>query len=134
MFVAMDGDNVGAALERAIILEDEQAINEISANVAHAISYLVEYFEMTGGRIIFSGGDNLLVQVNSSNRFDVMELPKICEGVTFSVGIGESMRESYLALKMAKLSGKACVFKYDEINFSVDNGPTKVINKDSHLR
>ncbi len=122
MYIAIDGDDVGSHIEFLIIMNQTDKLSWFSDNYSKTINWLIEnlaqYFD---ANIIFSGGDNLLASVDSSQfSFDKLEFlrqefhKKINK--TISIGLGSSPREAYFALKLAKTSGKNSIQNYEDLS------------------
>jgi len=115
-YFGLDGDDTGRELERLFQIEGKpEAIAKFSKAVDSAISAVSKRVveDPINGKIIFSSGDDLL--------FEGIYVPKAIEdlrlayreksrGCTCSIGFGTTLKETYVALKMAKASpGKDCV-------------------------
>jgi GTP cyclohydrolase III len=111
-YLAVDGDNVGSHLEYFTITNDTDSLTQFSAKFNAAMIWfqeqLVTQFQAT---VFFSGGDNLLARI-TANGSSVERLEKLRIDFadraqsTLSMGLGESPQRAYLALKLAKTSGK----------------------------
>lgn len=122
MFIAVDGDDIGRSLELYIL------DNKIAELECFAVS-LTRQFEgfsnklrnHFNAKIHMIGGDSILASCNS-NLVDIEQLEKFRiefsqQGLsTISIGIGDTSREAYLALKLAKLRGKNRIITFEEIN------------------
>lgn len=119
VYIAIDGDNIGSQLEYFVITNQEEALQNFFNRFQYTMDWLedklVKLFHAT---IIFNGGDNLLAKI-PANTFSIEETEKIRHRFidlsqnTLSVGIGDSSRKAYFALKLAKSSGKnrICIFE-----------------------
>lgn len=124
LYLAADGDDVGNRLEYYMLVNEIQPLNRFSAKFQSAMSWLEE--ELTtklGATIILCGGDTLLATLPSNCcSMEALEAIRIDfekqqtedtedaeDTCTLSVGLGKTPREAYLALKLAKASGKNCV-------------------------
>jgi minimal CRISPR polymerase domain len=115
-YVGIDGDNVGSVLERLLILEQIAELHAFSGHMTELVSKLANAFSAAGGQIIFQGGDGLFAVFDSEvSRPPIEELVIAQKLITFSVGSGTTVREAYLALKIAKAQGKARWVDYREI-------------------
>ena len=119
-FIAVDGDDVGRTIERLVLLNDDQGLTSFSAKYRSAVhwltSVLIESYE---GSALLSDGDSILIETNalvlSANKLLVLsEEFLLLSGHTLSIGIGKTMRQAYLALKLAKVSGKNQIRFYAE--------------------
>lgn len=111
-FVAIDGDDVGRKLEYYMLINDTASLRSFSQSFERAIIWLRDRLANTyNGDIVFWGGDNMLAFValaeGSINQIDKlrMEFREYTDS-TVSIGIGITPQDAYLALKLAKASGK----------------------------
>jgi hypothetical protein len=107
LYYGLDGDNTGEILENLFLdSSDEEQFTKISTSITQAISKIREkILASLNGEIIFEAGDDLLFKGN----FDIQSLhdmqniyKSFTSGLTCSIGYGRSLKETFLALKMAK--------------------------------
>jgi GTP cyclohydrolase III len=120
LYLAVDGDDVGHRLEYLMLMNDRESIIEFSKTFQCAMDWLesklVTDFD---AEIIFNGGDNLLaclpLDYLSSKALEELR-DSFAEKATstLSAGLGDSPRQAYFALKLAKTSGKNCVRRFQE--------------------
>lgn len=106
-FLAIDGDRVGEALERLILLEDLDAVRRFSDAVATAVRSLQDFLIGQGCDIVFAAGDGLLAA--SRAILDPNSIVLRYGDLTFSIGVAACPAESLLALKVAKGLGRCRV-------------------------
>jgi hypothetical protein len=106
MFLAYDGDKVGAKLESLLIDNDENKIELFALEVSNVLDLIKKSLIEKGCKIIFASGDSLLAK--STNQFDPTIVERTYGEISFSLGIGNSPLEAMLALKKAKASGRGC--------------------------
>lgn len=110
MYLFIDGDDVGSRMERHILNNDVAAFVEESKSTSRAIDQLAAKLATSSGADVISvGGDSILVSIQSDAIPCLTELltsMQSSEEFPFSAGIGRSLRESFVALRMAKSSGK----------------------------
>ncbi len=121
LFISVDGNNIGKQLERYILSERFDALKSFSDRVSAAISALSGFVVEIGGKVLMSGGDNLLATVPKN---ECGSLKSFLGGIrsrdlSFSMGIGHNARASFLALKYAKATEATCVV-YEDV-FSDDS-------------
>ncbi len=111
-YIAIDGDDVGSKLEFFILMNHLEQLKSFSESFAETFRWLEDRLrENLNAKIIFSGGDNLLADAEDNNEL-VNKLERFKSdflrqsGCSLSIGLGASTREAYLALKLAKVSGK----------------------------
>jgi minimal CRISPR polymerase domain len=115
-YFGLDGDNTGLMLEELFMSAyDDNTFKQTSKTVFEAIEEIKSYIKgQVGSKIIFAAGDNILFKA----AFEEPTLRKLQQiyysktsaltysmgsGLTCSIGYGKSLREVYLALKLAKL-------------------------------
>lgn len=121
-FIAVDGDNVGSPLEYFAITNNVEALKAFSQKFNSTMDWFEkELVNSFNARIVFCGGDNLLASA-FSDKF----IKESLEGLrleffkrsdsTLSIGLGESPQQAYLALKLAKTSGKNVIREFKELS------------------
>jgi GTP cyclohydrolase III len=116
-YFAIDGDKIGTKLEALIIAGQLKEAAELSRQVALAIIQIEQIITTSNGNPIFSGGDNLLAEVklNEGQCRDLVRLFNDITKCTASAGIGDTPREAYLALKLAKGSNTEELVDYRRV-------------------
>ena len=115
LFISVDGNNIGKRLEQYILSERFDELKSFSDRVSAAVSGLSGFVVKIGGKVLMSGGDNLLATVPKNK---CRSLKCFLDGIqsrdlSFSMGIGHNARASFLALKYAKATETACVVYED---------------------
>ena len=115
LFMSIDGNNIGKRLEQYILSERFDELKSFSDRVSTSVSDLSRFVFEIGGKVLMSGGDNLLATVP---RNECCSLKCFFDGIqsrdlSFSMGIGHNARASFLALKYAKATEAACVVYED---------------------
>jgi hypothetical protein len=97
-------------MEVHLLANDVDAFVTSSKEVSVAVGELADSLNKTPGVCVVStGGDSVLAWVEGAY---VDSLSNLLSGLqypgrfTFSAGIGDSLRESFIALRMAKAAGK----------------------------
>ena len=122
MIIAIDGDNVGHILELYILDGQIEELEDFSDALKVRFQWLVEQLsDLLNAKIHLFGGDSILASCEQTK-----ETVKIIENLrinfhqnklpTISIGVGNTFREAYLALKYAKLKGKNCLITFEEMN------------------
>lgn len=122
VYISVDGDDVGRRLEYFILLNQLEELREFSHIYEQRMQWLLDnIITQLDANIIFAAADSVLAYCYS--RQDIFE--KLQEihahfftdqvGITISVGVGSTPREAYLALKLAKLSGKNSVKRFEDL-------------------
>lgn len=107
MYAYIDGDDIGLKIENSFMNNDEISLKLINDKVKEYIEEITKYLIDNKCSIIFSGADGIIC------KSEVIELDKLLNFIrningdlTFSIGVGETLRDSYLALRYAKSNGK----------------------------
>ncbi len=107
MYAYIDGDDIGLKIENSFMNNDEKRLMNINNSVKDVVNEISLYLVNSGYEIIFSGADGIICK---REEMDAKELLDYVRGrdnkLTFSIGIGLSLRDSYLALRYAKSNGK----------------------------
>ena len=119
-YVAVDGDDIGNRLEYLMLTNKLDELAVFSKSFDQSFGWLGGCFaNELQANVIFVGGDNLLAIVVSTDslldRLDALR-HNFAEqtGHSLSIGVGGSARQAYIALKLAKVSGKNCICVYKE--------------------
>jgi hypothetical protein len=119
-YVGIDGDNIGSRLELGFLQNREEEIHLLSKKVDIAISTMAERLQNLGMEVIFFSGDSLLCK---GEYLDAEVLAEVIKSQSiafnFSAGIGNTLRDTYLALKYAKTSGKNRVVIFEDSEYKV---------------
>lgn len=114
MYAYIDGDDIGLKIENSFMNNDEVNLALINNKVKNMVETITKYLISNKFEIIFSGADGIICK---SDLFEAKGLLDFIrgnvEGITFSIGVGNSLRESYLALRYAKCNGKNVCAVYD---------------------
>lgn len=103
-YYAIDGDDIGASLEKYALSDDLNSIKHLSASVYECLENIRVFLIANSATIIFCGGDSILA--TSENRIDI-SIEKLTFGqFSFSAGISNTCCNATLALKKAKGLGK----------------------------
>lgn len=110
MYVTIDGDDIGRKITACYIENNEAKLNELSTSLSAAVQRIADLLRAEGFKIIFSAADGV-VGSSTTPRISLSELHQKIQalappGITFSAGVGRSLRDAYLALTYAKSSGK----------------------------
>lgn len=123
-YIYIDGDNIGLKIEQSFLNNDEKDLTAINLIVLNAVSKISTYLENKNQQIIFSGADGIISKGTELNINKLLGIVRNAEiSLTFSIGIGDSLRNCYIALRYAKSIGKNIAIVYsDDSNFSVVEG------------
>ena len=106
-FVAIDGNEIGKIIEKYILCEDLKRLSKFSRCMNECITTIDLFIKKNDGKVIMSGGDNILACVSEQNINFIKEHIKKYNDefeFKFAMGAGTSLVEAYLALKYAKVN------------------------------
>lgn len=110
IYLTIDGDDIGRKITACYLENDELKLSEISHSLSCAVQAISALLQARGFKLIFSAADGI-VGVLKGDEIDflilfnqIQELAPL--GITFSAGIGSSLRDAYCALTYAKSTGK----------------------------
>lgn len=117
IYIGIDGDNVGNKIEKSLLENDEINVAKVSEEITSSVNKITKYLKIINFKIIFATGDDILckgesIEINKLSDF----LAETKNTNTFSVGIGNTLEKTYVALKYAKSIGKNKIVKYTENN------------------
>ncbi|WP_053361938.1 mCpol domain-containing protein [Bacillus sp. FJAT-27251] len=121
MFAYIDGDDIGLKIENSFMENDEIRLRDINESVKDAVKKVQIELESKKYKIIFAGADGIICKREEINIKELLDyLRGATKELTFSIGVGMSLRDAFLALRYAKSSGKDIAAMYQE-NFTLYN-------------
>lgn len=107
MYAYIDGDDIGLKIEKSFMENDEFNLGLINNKVKNMVEIITTYLITNRFDIIFSGADGIICKGDTIEASEILDFIRgNVEGITFSLGVGDSLRDSYLALRYAKCNGK----------------------------
>jgi hypothetical protein len=118
-FLALDGDDIGRRLELHMVTEDANGLKAFASSFEDALDRLFRRIDaLASVGVLLRGGDSLLLTMPEFEIAIVVDLVRSAmdgTGFTFSGGYGPTMRAAYLALKIAKATGKDKIVALDAV-------------------
>ncbi|WP_411119545.1 mCpol domain-containing protein [Streptomyces sp. 058-1L] len=109
-FSIIDGDDVGNKVESHLLSNNVSGFTGASKMITEFIESLADALSrVSTAKIVSAGGDSILVEIDQTAIGELIEVldSRQRPGVfTFSAGVGPTLRESFIALRMAKSTGK----------------------------
>ena len=105
VYIAIDGDDVGRAIEGYLLCNDVQDALDLSRQVERELSNLAECLRAQGFEVFFASGDSLLAAGAALTAAWLASRMAESE-FAFSAGMGQSAALAHLALRAAKTQGK----------------------------
>lgn len=107
MYIAIDGNSVGARLQQLILEEKLDELTQFSHSIKDTLSRFAQIIETHGGIVYMNGGDNLFAACTREcaqiiAEYVAMENQK--NPVCYSLAVGEHTQDTYIGLKYAKSS------------------------------
>ncbi|MFF4882642.1 mCpol domain-containing protein [Streptomyces nigra] len=117
-FAIIDGDDVGNKVETHILANDITKFVESSRMINAALEGLAARMaELPGVSLVHTGGDSILIEVQDGSVDLITQALNEAQSpgtLTFSAGVGSTLRQSFLALRMAKSSGKCRIVRFKD--------------------
>jgi GTP cyclohydrolase III len=120
-YIYIDGDNIGLKIEQSFLNDDEKKLCSINLEIISAVSQISSYLEEKKQQIIFAGADGIIVKGQGLEIAALLRFVRnVQSNLTFSIGVGISLKGCYLALRYAKSLCKNIAVDYsDESNFII---------------
>lgn len=116
MYAMIDGDDIGIKMEFHILRNDVESFIKQSEKINNSMRIVLnEIRSIEGVNILSTGGDSALAELEEGAKFPLTRALGDVQGVGgfhFSAGIGWSLRECYIALRMAKAAGKSKIVTF----------------------
>jgi len=116
-FVTIDGDDIGRRLAACYLSNDVTALETTRELVDLKTQQISDLLTDLGYNVLFCAADG----VTAHSEADIIDDKRLYQRIkntaglelSFSVGVGKTLREAYVALLFAKSTGKArlCNFK-----------------------
>ncbi len=124
-FVTIDGDDIGQRITSCYLTNDQLALTKTNELVSNTTKAIADFLGSNGFEVLFCAADGVAASTESIVPDDKNLYDAICmlagHDLSFSVGVGTTLREAYVALLSAKSSGKAQIKNYKEITGDVQN-------------
>lgn len=119
-YLYLDGDNIGQTVSKLFMDNDEIALKTFTSSVEEYIKEITKFLQTKNIDIIFSGADGIIGKGYDINGLEILDFArKKSNDVTFSIGVGNSLRNSFVALKYAKSSKKNVAVELIENQFII---------------
>jgi len=109
IYIATDGDNIGASVERAALSNDIKEIKKQDKIIKRGNQTVRKWIKKRKGSIYIDGGDDISFTIHKKYLDEIEELRNKyheATGYTITVGIGDSISEAAHAMVYGKLKGK----------------------------
>jgi hypothetical protein len=109
VYVSIDGDNIGASVERAAMADDLATIISQSQKIESGSKLITKWAEDHDGDIYIAGGDDVAFTLPKDNIPLLNELKQKYQDVTdytITIGVGDSISKAGHAMLYGKMNGK----------------------------
>lgn len=116
IFIALNGDEVGASIGQAISSDDHRTLSAIRQSIRQGNQLVEDWAQKNGAKEISLAGDEHFYQIPEEALSSLNEVRagyQAATGHSLTAGIGSSMSQAAKALLYAKLTGKNKAIKYD---------------------
>lgn len=116
-YIAIDGDDIGRRITAMYLRNDAAALGAFVGMLQDRVQQVGDLLKSAGGQIIFCAADGVVAQIDMTDHSCASiynSIEDIGAGdITFSAGVGDTLRNAYIALLAAKSNGKArlCAFQ-----------------------
>ncbi|REE18246.1 hypothetical protein B0G71_1245 [Paraburkholderia sp. BL27I4N3] len=117
-YITIDGDDIGQKIASAYLTNDTKELTRTNDLVQEKIAQIADFLKYQGFNILFCAADGVAGSSSSffQNSTVFAEIRKIAgEEISFSAGVGNTLRDSYIALLFAKSSGKGRLQNFDDM-------------------
>ncbi|MEC6833592.1 mCpol domain-containing protein [Photobacterium toruni] len=123
IFITIDGDDVGQMITSSYLKNDINELSRINKVVNKKTTLISALLVAQGFNIIFCAADGVAAYIQQDtvdNDFLFQSIDTLSNpDLHFSVGIGTTLQEAYIALLSAKSNGKRCLHDFSDLNSNV---------------
>ena len=117
-FVTIDGDDIGQKITSAYLTNNAKELVRVNDLVQEKTKSIAHFLKSQGFEILFCAADGVAGSICSEFDKNIIfsQIKKIAEQeISFSVGVGTTLREAYIALLSAKSSGKGRLHDFSDM-------------------
>lgn len=118
-YITIDGDDVGRQITAMYLRNDPISLSAFATMVQGKAEEIANMLRTEGFTVIFCAADGVVGHSENplSSGSHMYQLIQSIGGgdLTFSAGVGGSLREAYVALLAAKSNGKARLVNFTEL-------------------
>ena len=114
-YISIDGDDIGRKITSYYLSNSSKELRNLSLAMKASTENISRKLDALGFDIIFCAADGVVAATDLEIDFNALfkDVGNLApEGVTFSAGVGENLKEAYVALISAKSNGKNCLHHY----------------------
>lgn len=117
IYFMLDGDDIGRTIEAGILEERMSDLHTLTSNISSALSEIERIIAKEGGEIVFRGCDDISGTLNKDCHQvlkTVSDAFHIMTGFTATIGVGSTVQEAFLALRLGKCVSKGGILFWSE--------------------
>lgn len=123
IYITIDGDDIGQMITSSYLKNDVHELSKINFVVNEKTLLISNFLKEQGFNIIFCAADGVAGYIDQTSidkvfifeSIKALAEPELC----FSVGIGSTLQEAYIALLSAKSNGKCRLHDFYFLNSNV---------------
>jgi CRISPR/Cas system-associated protein Cas10 (large subunit of type III CRISPR-Cas system) len=111
IYIIGDGDGIRRNIELYLLNSNFDRLSRFSASLINSIAEIANIASQTmDAKIIYAGGDDIFFTVDMNNYQEaiikkLMAIFTESTGCTISFGVGETVKEAFINLRLAKAGG-----------------------------
>ncbi len=118
-YISIDGDDIGRKISSFYLRNDVNKLKQISNDLELSTRKISDLLVSNGFVILFRAADGVVASIDKMEiSFDELfaSINKLApNGISFSAGVGDSLRDAYIALLAAKSNGKNRLYFYSDV-------------------
>jgi len=119
-YIVIDGDDIGRTITGLYLKNDPASLGTFAESVKDKVCEIADLLRSQNFEVIFCAADGVAGHTDDAftSALDIYRSIEAIGGkqITFSAGVGNSLREAYIALLASKSNGKAQIMNYSDIS------------------
>lgn len=144
VYIALDGDNIGARVAEAVMENDLNKIRTVSEQIHKGQELIKNFVNLINGELIVWGGDDggFIMERELIPKLEPLRSAyEEITGYTLTIGIGDDLKEGGNALVLGKLQGKDRIVTWDKKHsqklldeLAVDETPAQKLRREGLIK
>jgi basic membrane lipoprotein Med (substrate-binding protein (PBP1-ABC) superfamily) len=114
-YITIDGDDIGRKITASYLINDAAGLKKISYELESTTKKIANLLNENGFDVIFCAADGVAASCEHDPDFfeifsDIQQFSP--DFISFSAGVGDSLKDAYIALLDAKSNGKNRLCSY----------------------
>ncbi|MEJ2407640.1 MAG: mCpol domain-containing protein [Candidatus Thiodiazotropha sp.] len=117
-YISIDGDDIGRMITSLYLSNNEKQLRHLSASLKESTLKVADFLSNMGFDIIFCAADGVVASTKKEQDYQEIfkEISFLSpDNITYSAGVGDSLKEAYIALLSAKSNGKKCLHNHSSM-------------------